>query len=526
MDTRPLLRVTAAGRFLARSGALPTEIDRALLAASGGRRLWSVAAEGQTWSVLSLPTPDAAVHLIWPAGAEDPLVDFAGTVEFAAEILSHFLTNPYEAITVADAQGRLRWVSPVHARFFGLDRGDALGRPAREVIENTPLPEVARSGQAEIGRVQTMKGVSRVVSRFPIRRDGQVVGAIGQVMFKGPEQAAAFGREVDRLRAELDHYKRELAALRGTPSSLDALIGDGAAMSKLKADLARVAPLDVPVLIRGESGTGKELVATALHRLSDRRDGPMVAVNAAALPDSLVESELFGTEPGAFTGAQSKGRPGKLEAADGGTLFLDEIGDMAPETQAKVLRVLEEGRFERLGGTATRAADFRLVTATNRPLEKLIADESFRADLYFRIGVVTLTLPPLRDRREDIPAIAATILERTAERHGLSARVLAPDAIAALASHDWPGNVRELINVIQNAAIFADGPELRASDLPAFTAVARAPDRGGLKPRLGAIEADLIRQAIEQAGGNKKQAAVALGISRGYLYKRLREISA
>lgn len=501
------------------------DIGTALQASGRTRRLWTFAQEDRTWSILSIPGEAAVLHMLWPSGAEDPLADFAGSVAFAHDILSHFLTNPYEAITVVDTEGRLRWVSPVHARFFGIKRGEGLGQPADQVIENTRLPEVARSGRAEIGQVQNMRGIDRVVSRFPIKRDGTVLGAIGQVMFKGPEQAAAFGREIARLRAQVDHYKRELAALRGRPDPLDALIGDSPAITKLKSDIARVAPLDVPVLIRGESGTGKELVAHALHGLSDRGSGPLVMLNAAALPETLVESELFGTEPGAFTGAQAKGRPGKLEAADGGTFFLDEIGDMSAETQAKMLRVLDEGRFERLGGTVPRQADFRLVTATNRPLEKLIAEERFRADLYFRIGVVTLTTPPLRERVEDIPVIARAILDRTADRHGLAVRGLRPDALAVLARHSWPGNVRELINVIQKAAIFAEGPELTAEDLADLAAAPSTGPRAPLKRRLESVEEGLIRQALETTHGNKKRAAELLGVSRGYLYKRLAEMS-
>ena len=519
-----LVLLSADGHIQYADVALERDLETDIRASGRARRLWTAKHADRTWSILSIPSAAAVLHMLWPGGDEDPLADFAGSVDFAHDILSHFLTNPFEAITVVDAEGRLRWISPVHARFFGIKRGEGVGQPADQVIENTRLPEVARTGRTEIGQVQNMRGVDRVVSRFPIKRGDKILGAIGQVMFKGPEQAAAFGREIARLRAEVDHYKRELEALRGRPDPLDAMIGDSPAITKLKSDIARVAPLDVPVLIRGESGTGKELVAHALHGLSDRGNGPLVMLNAAALPETLVESELFGTEPGAYTGAQAMGRPGKLEAADGGTFFLDEIGDMSAETQAKMLRVLDEGRFERLGGTVTRDADFRLVTATNRSLEKLIAEEKFRADLYFRIGVVTLTTPPLRDRIEDIPAIARAILTRIADRHGLAARELRADALGVLTRHSWPGNVRELINVIQKAAIFAEGPELTADDLSDLAPASKAGPRAPLKRRLESVEEGLIRQALVTSHGNKKRAAEMLGISRGYLYKRLAEM--
>ncbi len=524
--------IDGTGRVAFAAGRpLPDDVERALPNHDDGQRTWSVDLGDSVWSVLSCPGggDGAVLHIVWPSGAEDPVVDFAGSVAFAHEIFAHFLTNPYEAITVADADGILRWISPVHARFFGLERGQGLGRPADEVIENTRLPDVARSGRAEIGRMQEMNGVARIVSRFPIARGDQVVGAIGQVMFKGPDQALEFGREIAKLRAEVDYYRRELEEMRPRAPDMAAIIGDSPPMQKLKADIARVAPLDVAILVRGESGTGKELVARALHAQSNRASRQMVVLNAAALPASLVEAELFGYEPGAFTGADRRGRPGKLELADKGTLFLDEIGDMGLDIQAKVLRVLEEGTFERLGGHRSRGAGFRLVTATNRPIERMIESEAFRADLYFRIGAITLTIPPLRERREDIPALVRTFLARTAKRHNLPVRGVRDDTMALLVAQDWPGNVRELFNTVQKAAIFCDGEELTPADIPdldvADVPVDALTDTGGsLEARLRQLEAQMIREAMERAGGNKKRAAEALGISRTYLYKRLSEI--
>ena len=563
MDSAPALRVidTFGVSHFAAGPILPAVVERTLTALeTPSRRLWAVDLGDTQWSVLSTPTDTATLHLVWPAGAEDPLLDFAATVDFAAAILAHFLTNPYEAITVVDRDGLLRWVSPVHARFFGLGRGEGLGQPAAEVIENTGLPEVVRSGTPEIGRLQEMNGVARVVSRFPILQDGAIVGAIGQVMFKGPEQVMEFSREISKLRAEVDYYRRALEERRFRADDIHAILGDSAPIRKLKADITRLGPLDVPVLIQGESGSGKELVARALHAQSSRTDRPLIALNAAALPATLVEAELFGYEPGAFTGADRRGRPGKLELADKSTLFLDEIGDMPPDIQAKLLRVLEEGRFERLGGHRSHTADFRLITATNRPLDRIVdgtdagSHPRFRADLYFRIGGLTLTVPPLRDRREDIPALARTFLARTAKRHNLPVRGIAAGAISLLQAQPWPGNVRELFNAVQKAAIFCDGAELTAADFPDLGRRPRdgmpweRAGRGGapsrdytvvpptdahrdthgdarsdtrLDTQLLALEELLIRQALDRSNGNKKAAAEALGISRTYLYKRL-----
>src|ERR1044071_1582237 len=245
-----------------------------------------------------------------------------------------------------------------------------------------------------------------------------------------------------------------------------ALLGNSESMNRVRSMIEKVAETDATVLVRGESGTGKELVARELHeRSSHRRRGSFVAVNCAALPSELIESELFGHEKGAFTGAAAR-RRGKFEQADGGTLFLDEIGDMSANVQAKLLRALEERRIERLGGNESIPVDVRIVSATHRPLEQEIANGNFRADLFYRLRVVTIDIPPLRERREDIPVLAETFLRIAAERYNLPLRQVGQSALRRLVDYDWPGNVRELKNTIDRAAIMAEGEERRSQDLP------------------------------------------------------------
>src|SRR5438093_5559957 len=249
-------------------------------------------------------------------------------------------------------------------------------------------------------------------------------------------------------------------------SQRGALLGNSEAMNRVRAMIEKVADTDATVLVRGESGTGKELVAREIHeRNSARRNGSFVAVNCAALPTELIESELFGHEKGAFTGAAGR-RKGKFEQANGGTLFLDEIGDMSANVQAKLLRALEERRIERLGGNESIPVDVRIVSATHRPLEQEITAGNFRADLFYRLRVVTIDIPPLRERREDIPQLAETVTRAAAERYGLPLRQVGPGALRRLVDYDWPGNVRELKNTIERAAIMAEGEELRQQDLP------------------------------------------------------------
>ncbi|WP_175796270.1 sigma-54 interaction domain-containing protein [Burkholderia anthina] len=512
------------------------------------QRLFSV--EGPDSSpvvVIVLPATDATVMIAMLREGRDALFEFVGSVDFASDILSHFLTNPFEALTVVDREGLLRYISPVHERFFGMNPGSGIGRHVKEVIENTRLDQVAATGKAEIGAVQEMRGVTRVVTRHPIKNSrGETVGAIGQVMFKGPEQLQTFSTELTKLKSEVAYYKRELKDLKNRSYGLDQIVGESLAMQRLKQQIVKVAPLDVPVLLTGESGTGKELAAHAIHKLSDRREGNLVMVNAAALPSTLVESELFGYEGGSFTGAERKGRRGKVEQADAGSLFFDEVGDMPGDVQVKLLRVLQDGSFQRVGGTEARQSNFRLISASNRNFEAMIADGTFRLDLFYRIGAVVIRLPALRERLDDIPLLADLALHQFAERHGQRPKRLSDHALLYLQGQSWPGNVRQMMHTVERAAIFCDSDVIDVSDFgvidsaqlnTAASAVVREfsdqspqlasrPQSGSMSvsSAVEQVEEQLIRKAMTQYNGNKKRVASSLGISRSYLYKRLAQI--
>ena len=443
-------------------------------------------------------------------------------------------------MTVVDAEARVAYISPVHERFFGIERGCAIGRPVSDVIENTRLDRVVRTGKAEVGHLQRMNGADRVVSRVPIQRDGITLGAVGRVMFKGPEQVETLSRRIKTLESEVEFYKGEAAALRSRRYGLDVIVGESPAIRRLRADIVKVASLEIPVLIRGESGTGKELVAHALHRLSARRDAALVAVNAAALPASLVEAELFGYEPGAFTGADRKGRKGKFEQAANGTIFLDEIGDMPMEVQVKLLRVLQDRMVERIGGERPRELDFRLITATNSDLQAQVEHGRFRLDLYYRISPIVIEVPSLRDRLEDIPILVDHFLNEISHRHARRARRIGSAAVDWLMEQAWPGNVRQLRHEIERAFVFAEGDIIEVHDFqrghseraeaPAARATARpiaAPPQGvPLQATVARVEDQMIRAAMDRHRGNKKKVAQELGISRSYLYKKLASVQA
>jgi DNA-binding NtrC family response regulator len=370
-----------------------------------------------------------------------------------------------------------------------------------------------------VGIIMTGQGT------VPTAVEAMKVGAFDYVLkpFDLKTMLPLLGRamEMRRLRAENVRLRQYVERLT-YESPRYQLIGSGPAMQKVVQLIEKVAPTDATVLVRGESGTGKELVARALHHNSPRRDRPLVTINCAALQESLLESELFGHEKGAFTGAQ-QAKPGLIEVAEGGTLFIDEVAEMTPALQAKLLRVLEDGHYRRVGGTKECHANVRVVAATNKPLEHEQKAGRFREDLFYRLNVVGIELPPLRERREDIPALVEHFL--TTRQLGKARCQVHPDAMQALLNYDWPGNIRELANVLERAQILAENHLITLDDLP--EALHLAPPR--LEPpasaalNLATLERQAVQAAMEQARGNKVHAAKLLGTTRRTLYRLLRK---
>ncbi|OGG45084.1 MAG: Fis family transcriptional regulator [Candidatus Handelsmanbacteria bacterium RIFCSPLOWO2_12_FULL_64_10] len=341
------------------------------------------------------------------------------------------------------------------------------------------------------------------------------------------EKALAF-REARQARERLDEENRYLREEIGGRYNFGEMVGRSAQMQEVFARVQKVAASDSSVLIYGESGTGKELVARAIHQQSTRRDGPFVKVNCGALPRELVESELFGHEKGAFTGAVRQ-KKGKFELAGGGTIFLDEVGDIPLEVQVNLLRVLQEKEFDRVGGEKTLTAEVRVVAATNRPLKEMVAQGTFREDLFYRLEVIPIRLPPLRDRKEDIPLLVEHFLHKKCSEMSRPDKRITPEAMAALTGYGWPGNVRELENVIERTIVLSDGEEIGPGDLP----LAAEAEREGverpalpegeipLNRMLDDLERQLIERAMERAGGVKARAAQMLGIKTSALYYKL-----
>ena len=440
------------------------------------------------------------------------------------------LRDVSEGAIVVDAETRITWIDERYRALLKLPPDlDPIGLPVEELIPHSMLRRVVATGRPILLDIMKFDDRQFVVCRIPLKDDqGQVEGAIGFVFFDNVDYLQPILDKFESLQKQLIRAQAALTRERQTKYSLATFVGVSEAVRDLKAQVRRFALRDGAALILGETGTGKELLAHAIHQQSDRAEGPFVAVNMAAVPEALLESEFFGVAPGAFTGADRKARKGKFELAHGGTLFLDEIGDMPLGIQAKFLRVLQEGEIEALGSNTVKKIDVRIIAATSQDLEARVADKSFRPDLYYRVAVLTLQIPPLRERREDIPILCETLLEQTMRASDQPGWVILPEAIALLQRYDWPGNVRELRNVLERAAAMASTEMLDANAirraLPPEAARRRPaePHGGDLATTLADAERDAIVAALDESNGQKSLAAQRLGVSRSQFYEKLR----
>ena len=451
------------------------------------------------------------------------IADLQGQLEMYRMIFDSI----YNGAMVTDGNGIITHFNRPYGRFVGLDPDRQIGRHCTEAIENSRMHIVARTGRPEINRSQRIKGQNMVVQRIPIKKDGKVIAVFGQVMFKDIKDVGKLARKLSLLESKVKLYEEELMALRSTRYTFDSIIGSSKTLQALKQEALNAAANTFPVLISGESGTGKELFAQAIHHAGPRKLHPFVRINCAAIPRDLLESELFGYEKGAFTGARASGKPGKFELAHNGTFFLDEIGDLPLEMQPKLLRVLEDREFERIGGNTVIRSDFRLIAATNQNLEEMITEGRFRKDLYYRLNVIALQITPLQQRKSDIVPIARHLLHGLAREAALPGIRMDNDTRQALKRHTWPGNVRELSNVLERALSMLDDDTITPRDLPLY--LSRRPkgaepsNPSSMKAVQSMAEKKAITQALEETGYNKVRAADLLGIHRTQLYKKMKK---
>lgn len=454
------------------------------------------------------------------------MADTMAEIENSIDMLDEILSYAYEGYVLVDADGKI--VKMNYEKLMGIKEEEVIGLPVEEIIENTRMHIIVKTGKKEIKDVQRIQGYDMITNRIPIIKDGELKGAFGTVLFKDISEVKELAHQLLDLQSKINKYKVEIERIEGSKYSFSSIITKNPKMNYLKKVARMASATNSTVLITGESGTGKELFAQAIHRASYRKNAGFIAINCSAIPRELLESELFGYDRGAFTGAKKEGRKGKFEQAMGGTIFLDEIGSMPLDMQAKILRVLEAREFYRIGGNKKIILDARVIAATNENIEEQIKLGKFREDLYYRLNVVPIEIPPLRDRIEDIEVLSNKILEDLLFEMKLSPKTIHKKTISILETHMWPGNVRELRNVIERAINLSIGETIMPEQLPENIINRVDKEEIGydtsiplLKDAIIETERDMIEKALTLSNGNKTLAAEKLGIHRTALYKKI-----
>ncbi|SIS60445.1 sigma-54 interaction domain-containing protein [Salimicrobium flavidum] len=431
--------------------------------------------------------------------------------------------NTDHCFVIVDEKGVITYLNQGYAGFLDIDRKLAVGRHVTEIIENSRMHIVVETGQEEVADLQYIRGDYMIANRIPLWADGRLVGALGMVLFRDTDEWKIMNSNVKELLLELESYRRKFNQKTGAVYSLHDIISHSPKMMDVKETVKKTATGDVSVLLRGESGTGKELFAHSLHNLSERSMNTFVKVNCAAIPEQLFEAELFGYVEGAFTGAKKGGKEGKFQLADGGTLFLDEIGDMPLHAQVKILRALQEGEVEALGAESTQTVNVRVVAATNQPLEELIKEQKFREDLYYRINVISIDIPPLRERPEDIRLLARYMLTKADKNTGKRIHGISEAVFEVLEGYMWPGNIRELENTIESAVQLTEGENIEIRNIPSHIRSSSLVKQEDLKGILERVEKETIEQTLGRTEGDKVEAARRLGIGKTSLYEKAKK---
>ncbi|TKH00257.1 PAS domain S-box protein [Peribacillus simplex] len=429
----------------------------------------------------------------------------------------------YDGLVMVDTEGYVQMLSHAYADFLGVDQESSIGKHVTEVIENTRMHVVAKTGKQEVAELQKIKDNYIIATRSPIRKQDKLIGAVGKILFKNVGQFTALSKRINSLEVELKKYKGDFRERNKASYTFDHLMGRSPAFVEVKGQAKIAAKSDSNVLILGESGTGKELFAHSIHNDSRRAMGVFVKVNCAAIPAELLESELFGYEEGSFTGAKKGGKAGKFEAAEGGTIFLDEIGELPLHMQVKLLRVLQEKEIERVGSTGSIPIDVRVIAATNRNLEEMVSKGEFRLDMYYRLKVLQIQVPSLRERPEDIEILGNHFVEKYQNLMKKRVMGMSDQALRLLRLYKWPGNIRELENIIERAMnIVEEGEMIRSKHLPKeITGHKESVSIRTLAEVMDETERAAIVSCLEMTSGNKSETAKRLGVSRTTLYEKM-----
>lgn len=458
------------------------------------------------------------------------LVKKLQSMEKEYETVSEVLVqSPYLIYVIVDKDGIVTFINQTYLHLLEMKKEDVVGKHILEITPHSKLPEVLRTGNIHKIDIWTVNGRDTIITRTPIIKNGEITGAVGRSLFLDMSQAKMLINKLQETAKELNYYKEEFRQHYQAHWQFDDLIGASTEFTMIKSMAQQLAHTRSTILITGESGTGKELFAQSIHNQGEQ-EGPFVRVNCAALPENLLESELFGYEEGAFTGAKKGGKPGKFELAKGGTIFLDEIGDMPIGMQTKLLSVLQERVVERVGGTNPISIKVRVIAASNRDLEEMVANHEFREDLYYRLNVVRLHLPPLRERREDIPLLVDYLMDGINANLNTHVTHISNEALHMLQNYNWPGNVRELQNLLEraiNLASLKQGVRLDVQHFPSLgEALPPAVTENGcttLNASVQRLEKELIEQMLKSTNYNKAKTAKELGLNKSVLYSKMRK---
>lgn len=437
--------------------------------------------------------------------------------------------NGLEGMAILDKTGAYIFVSEGWQRYTGYSIDEAIGKKVWEVFPETHAREVLKTGKPVFGKPVLKKNVAAFTSYFPrFAQDGSVDGCFLYIIIHGMEDAYTINKQITALSSQVEYYREELSRERGARYGLDHIIGESVAIHNLKKQIHHAARSSSVVLIEGETGSGKELIAHAIHAHSARSSYNFVRVNCSAIPSELMESEFFGYAPGAFTGANRKGKLGRFELADKGSIFLDEINLLSATVQPKFLRALQEREIDPVGGDKSIPVDVRVIAASNIPLEQLVESGKFRNDLYYRLNVLRIFAPPLRERKEDIPLLTEHLIKQLNRQLGMMVEGVSPEVMGILLSYDWPGNVRELQNAIESAMNMTDSDILQKKSFERLISrihsktcfLNESAGSNRLKKAMQTYERSLIIDALKSTGGNRAMTARLLGISRAALYQK------
>ncbi len=438
--------------------------------------------------------------------------------------LNSIIETMYDGVIAVDKHGYITMISDAYKKFLGINYS-VIGKHVTDTLENTRMHIVAKTGKEEISQLQKIQGAYMIANRIPLIVDGQVVGAVGKVIFRNVKELNVLHSKITSIEQELESYKGEIKNLNTAKYDFDDIVGRSNEIKNVKTVAQRVSNNNSNILILGKSGTGKELFAHAVHLNSSRHNKPFVKINCGAIPADLLESELFGYEKGSFTGANKTGKIGKFELANKGTIFLDEIGEMPLNMQVKLLRVIQEKEIERIGGEYPRAIDVRIIAATNKNLYTLVQEKQFREDLYYRLNVITLNLPGLKERTGDIELLANTFLDKFNVETGKYITGFTKQAMGAMNYYSWPGNIRELRNVVERAVNIVDGNNIiELKHLPKSIVGEKITDSvKTIKEVVEEAECIAIKNCLIINKGNKSKTAEVLNISRVALYDKIKK---